>query len=211
MEFTMKRFCSLLLVLIASPLFSYTIYEFTKEIPADMQGYFSNWEPLEKVFAQKEIKTVIELGCWSGVSTIYFAEKVGPDGVVLAVDSWQGDSDDSHHVYYSTNHRFSYIYHLFLSNVLHSGYADRIVPIRMLTDEAAKAITVSADLIYVDAGHSTENVIRDILNWYPFLNEGGIMCGDDWSYWPSVQAGVIKAAKHLGKRIHSEGNFWYLY
>lgn len=62
-------------------------------------------------------------------------------------------------------------------------------------------------LIYIDAGHETENVYQDILAWYPHLVSGGVLCGDDWM-WESVREGVIRAADVLNLKIIAQGNFW---
>ncbi len=93
-----------------------------------------------------------------------------------------------------------HLYQQFLSNTIHAGLTDRIVPIRMTTDAAAKFISVKADLLYVDADDSAEQIYQDIVTWYPHLNEGGIMCGNDWDK-KSVSAGVTRAADKLGLSI----------
>jgi hypothetical protein len=76
--------------------------------------------------------------------------------------------------------------------------------------EAAEALNVQADLIYIDAAHDTENVTKDILAWYPHLKENGFMCGDDWR-WPSVQVAVTDCAQRLNKQVGCQGTFWWFY
>jgi len=77
----------------------------------------------------------------------------------------------------------------------------------MKTTEAAKALDVNPDLIYVDAAHDEQNVYQDVITWYKKLNKNGVMCGDDW-YWESVRKGVIKASKELNIKIYTNGGFW---
>ena len=74
--------------------------------------------------------------------------------------------------------------------------------------EASKALNVKADLIYIDGAHDTFSVTNDILSWYPHLEEGGIMCGDDW-WWDSVRVAVVECAKQFGKKVNYVGNFWW--
>ena len=74
--------------------------------------------------------------------------------------------------------------------------------------EAANSIKVKADFIYIDASHDTESVLNDILAWYPHLEKGGVMAGDDWLA-ETVQAGVISAAKKLNKDISYDGQCWW--
>ena len=74
--------------------------------------------------------------------------------------------------------------------------------------EAAKALNVRGDLIYLDGAHDTPSVENDILYWYPHLNTDGIMCGDDW-LWDSVRAAVEHCASILNKQVYADDNFWW--
>ncbi len=147
------------------------------------------------------------MGSWLGASTRFLASSIGNNGKVYAIDTWEGSSDEFEHM---NDPRRSSLYQLFLSNVKHAQLTEIIVPFRMKSLEAAKALNIKADLIYIDAAHDTESVYQDILAWYPHLESGGIICGDDWS-WPSVQVGVVKAAVVFRKSIYHEGNFWRFY
>lgn len=175
-------------------------------LPFDSHGWFGNAEQLKTCFNEKPVATVIEVGSWLGCSTRFLGSSIKKGGKVYAVDTWLGSSEAEH----EKNPRLSYLYQQFLSNVKHAGLTDIIVPVRMTSLEAAKALNVKADLIYIDAAHDTKSVLEDILAWYPHLNENGIMCGDDWT-WQSVQAAVIQAADQLDKSIYSSGNFWRFY
>ena len=53
----------------------------------------------------------------------------------------------------------------------------------MLSLDGAKTLTnIKADFIYIDASHYYKDVIDDLNAWHPFLNENGIICGDDWDW-----------------------------
>ena len=124
---------------------------------------------------------------------------------VYAVDTWKGSSNEPVHM---QDPRLPHLYALFLSNVKHAGLTHKIIPIRMESTEAAKALSVMADLIYIDGAHDTPSVIEDILSWHPHLQAGGVMCGDDWK-WSSVRTAVIHCASVLNQRVYGEGNFWW--
>jgi predicted O-methyltransferase YrrM len=79
----------------------------------------------------------------------------------------------------------------------------------MASLEAAQALNVQADLIYIDGAHDTESVYADIIAWYPHLAEGGVLCGDDWT-WSTVILAVQMAARDLNLQIIANGNFWQL-
>lgn len=180
-------------------------YQSNVDLPFDGHGWFMNAEQLQVQLSKKPAKVVIEVGSWLGCSTRFIASAIPDGGVVYAVDTWLGSSDESLHL---QDPRLPYLYQQFLSNVKHAGLTSKIIPVRMRSLEAASGINVKADLIYIDAGHDTASVFQDIMAWYPHLNQGGIMCGDDWG-WLTVQSAVIMGANQLGKRVCASGNFWW--
>lgn len=140
-------------------------------LPFDDHGWFGNQPQLEAIF-RDDIKVVIEIGSWLGKSTRYFAEKVGPQGKVYAIDTWLGSDQEKEH---QVDPRLKNLYQLFLSNTVHSGFTNVIVPFRMKSQEAASALNVKGDLIYIDGAHDYKSVYEDILAWKSHLNEGGIL------------------------------------
>ena len=158
-------------------------YRSIVDLPFDGHGWFINQNQLQTILSSRKPVIVIEIGSWLGCSTRFIAEKMPDNGVLYAVDTWKGSSNEQAHL---QDPRLPHLYQLFLSNVKHAGLAHKIIPIRMDSIEAAKALNVKADLIYIDAAHDTESVKKDILNWFPHLNRGGLLCGDDWG-WESVK------------------------
>ena len=206
----MKKLKFLLATTLCSfSLFSHNIYDSIDILEFDPAGYFATEGPLDQILRHKEVKTVIELGSWAGASTRFFGYRVGKEGTVYAIDHWLGTPN---HRGEMTDERLSYIYQLFLSNIQQAGLEERVIPLRMTTDEALKALRhVTADLIYVDAARDSARVYKDIMNWYPHLNEGGVICGTELRE-PSVREGVQKAAAELGMTIETnrKGFFWIL-
>lgn len=202
----MLKFVTGALLLSSSLLFSHPEpYNSINDLPFDGHGWFINAEQLHPFLAARQPKVVVEVGSWLGSSTRFIAENIQEGGVVYAVDTWRGSPTEAVHL---QDPRLPYLYQLFLSNVKHAGLTDKIIPVRMDSLEAAKALNVKADLIYLDGAHDTESVYNDIIAWNPHLAQDGVMCGDDWG-WVSVQAGVIKAAKKLNKQAHGYNNFWW--
>lgn len=179
-------------------------YHSIKDLPFDDHGWFHNQDQLYISLNSQEVTTVIEVGSWLGSSTRFIARNIPENGVVYAIDHWQGSSNEDVHM---QDPRLPQLYHLFLSNVKQAGLAKKIVPVRMSSSEAASALNVMADLIYLDASHDTESVYKDIMLWLPHVKEGGILCGDDW-WWDSVKAAVNMAADELNLGVYSSGNFW---
>ncbi len=180
-------------------------YRSIKDLPFDDHGWFRNQEPLAACLKQKPAKIVIEMGSWLGLSTRFIASTLPEGGVVYAIDTWLGSLNEETH---QQDSRLSYLYQLFLSNIKHAQLTHKIIPIRMTSMEAARALNVKADLIYLDGAHDTISVKNDILTWQEHLCQGGILCGDDWD-WPTVQLAVIHCAQYLNKEIRFKGAFWW--
>ncbi len=180
-------------------------YKSIKILPFDGHGWFGNADQLDMFLKNRDIRSVIEVGSWLGLSTRYIASSIAKDGVLYAVDTWAGSPQEAVHL---QDHRLPFLYQQFLSNVVHAGLTDKIIPIRMNSVEAAKALNIKATLIYLDASHDTQSVLTDIAVWFPHLEEGGVMCGDDWT-WETVRIAVVQMAKRLGKTVHASGNFWW--
>ena len=179
-------------------------YQSINILPFDAHGWFMNSEQMKRLIDDIQPKVVIEVGSWLGLSTRFIAEHIS--GKVYAIDTWKGTLNEDVHM---KDPRLPYLYQQFLSNVIHTNLCDKIIPIRMESREAAGALNIKADLIYIDASHDEESVCCDILQWNPHLNENGVLCGDDWC-WETVRLGVARAAASLDMDIIAEGNFWRL-
>ena len=102
-------------------------------------------------------------------------------------------------------------YNQFLSNMVHYGVADRVIPIHMSSNDASEYLDMKFDFCYIDSEHTEEAVYNDLCNWYPKLNENGFMCGDDWIYFKNtLRKGVKRFAKENNLNIFSIQNFWWL-
>lgn len=69
------------------------------------------------------------------------------------------------------------------------GYEHKCVVLRGLTDEMAPSVpNESVGMVYVDANHTREWVLKDINNYLPKLVPGGIMAFHDYEN-PSYEVG----------------------
>lgn len=183
-------------------------YEAIRLLPLDEHGWFRNHRQLEAIFATESIETIIEIGSWLGKSTLFMASHLPEGGRIYAVDHWHGSPE--HQPGQHAHHKaMGYLFHQFLSNVIHRGLADKVVPIRMESGEAAAALAVEPDLIYFDGAHDYSSVKRDLNLWLPHASEKTILCGDDWR-WPTVRRAVTEFAIENGFQIQPDDNFWRL-
>lgn len=161
----------------------------------------------DKIFAEHTIKTIIEVGSWLGSSTRWFAERLPKDGYIISVDTWKGSEE--HQAGMSHHHpQMSVLYQQFLSNNLHKGLADQIIPVRMDSLEAAAAIKIVPDLFFLDAAHDEMNVYNDLCAWVPKIKNHALICGDDWAIFEGVRKAVTRYAVENNFEIMHVDNFW---
>lgn len=185
-------------------------YDTVELLPFDGQSLYSNAVAMEALIKERNVKTVIEVGSWLGASTRHIAQTLPFDGKVYAVDHWLG-GDDQHPLNH-LNVKLPTLYAQFLSNVIHAGLTDKIIPVKMDSIAASKVLNVSPDLVYVDASHGEQDVYDDIVAWYPFVKGHGVICGDDWGWGHDrpIQKAVGRFALENNLSIHQNGWFWYL-
>jgi hypothetical protein len=146
----------------------------------------------------KEMRNIIEIGSWKGRST--HALLSGCKGNVTAVDNFIGSKDPHDKAFYSANS-----FEDFKKNV---GHFENLKIVEGDSLETAKDIPdKSFDMVFIDAGHSYEEVIADIDAW---KNKARVLlCGHDYHYpW----LGVIKAVdEKLGLLSGVKNSIWYKY
>lgn len=182
-------------------------YASTWKLPRDDHGWFRNHDQLRAALAETPANTVVELGSWLGLSARFMARLLSPGGKLYCIDTWAGSAEHWNIPDFEVQRRLVLLYQQFLSNVMHDDLCNQIIPFRTTTLEGARMLMVRADLVYVDAAHDEESVYQDIMAWHAKLAPGGIMCGDDWD-WPSVQAGVTRAANELNRSLVGSEGFW---
>ncbi len=150
----------------------------------------------------------VEIGVWKGRSLTAVACGL-PDGCTLtAVDHWQGNRAQL-----TCGH----------GQAMEPGFTvlrdfnrtlDALRTLRPgLTIEVVQgdSVTVAAeddrpyDVVFIDAGHDTDEVIADVLAWSPCLVPGGLLCGHDWNYTT-----VREALKQVvPDAVMVPGDVWY--
>jgi hypothetical protein len=177
-------------------------------MPYNPHGWYSNHEPLANLIKRFNVRTIVEVGSWMGVSTIDLARMVPAGGKVYAVDTWKGSPNE---LAWFDPLILATLYDQFLSNMIHAQVTDRVIPIRMESTEAAKHFDVQADLIYIDATHTYEACYADLKAWYPHLSPGGVICGDDLRWGDAgVERAVRQFAVERNLRMYDSGWFWWL-
>ncbi len=190
--------------------------------PADPQGWGSDKPIFRTAIEAVRPKTIIELGTWKGMSAIHMAkicEELGLETEIVCVDTWLGSpenwlerEDVNGFASMRLHAGFPRLYDTFVANVLDAGVERYITPFANTTDNAAvvfKKLGFACDLLYVDAAHETEPVLKDLRAFTPLVRKGGWVVGDDWK-WGSVRKAAETFAKERRVQLEHEANkYWF--
>lgn len=188
----------------------------------DLQGWNGMHPALVRAVEAARPALAFDVGVWKGQSVTHLAEamrRVRPDSALLAIDTFLGspehwDRRRADRIVDSLGlvHGWPSLYWQFLSNMVLSGHAERVVPLPQTSDNAAlilRRLGLRADLIHIDAAHEYEPVKRDLENYWALLRPGGILVGDDYA-WPGVKQAADEFAARMGLRLEVEDPKWTL-
>ena len=147
--------------------------------------------------------TMIEIGSFTGESTVMFAEKFKQ---VIAVDPFilYHEKDWSEIRRYEQD-RWDRIYSEFLER---TKPFENIQHLKMYSDEACKEIKEQVDFVYIDGLHTYEQCKKDIENFLPLVKKGGYIGGHDYSSaWPGVKQAVNEAFGKPDYVFGGDGNW----
>ena len=150
--------------------------DYTNEIP----GWMKNGELNRLHDMAKDMASIVEVGSWKGRST--HALLSACKGTVFAIDHFQGSiGEEEAHAEAKTGD----IYAEFMKNV---GMFPNLQVVKAASLVAAQQIAdKSVDMVFLDGGHTYEEVKADIAAWEPKVTK--IICGHDYS-WPDVKRAV---------------------
>lgn len=167
-----------------------------------IEGWMT-FEELQWIYnTAKKYNSIAEIGSWKGRST--HAWLSGCKGTVTSVDTWKGSSspnDWTHDLAQQED-----IFAKFKENV--AGFKNLIIK-KGKSEEVAKTIPdKSYDIVFIDAGHTYEDVVGDIRAWRGKAKVA--LCGHD--YFETKWMDVVKAVDdELGKPDEIHGTIWVKY
>ncbi len=167
--------------------------------PTDLQGWHSQHPYLTRAIDEARPTIVVEVGVWKGASVVTMAREIQRlqlDAVVIAIDTWLGSSE--HYLWEKfipdLDFEFGYprLYHKFAANICNEGLSDQVVPLPLDSIngfQLLKARGIRPDVLHIDAGHDYQSVMADLKAWWPQMNAGGVLIGDDYFKKPLVGQG----------------------
>lgn len=177
-----------------------------------IEGWFNmEKQYLELLDATPEKGIFVELGAYKGKSTSFIVTEIvnrNRNIQFYTVDTFEGDSGstDKKEVEAYKQVNVSKMYEEFKENTKH--LSDRLQTIIGKSNEAAEYFEDnSVDVIFIDAGHSKEAVLKDIKAWLPKMKNNSIMAGHDYTGWEGVGQAVREL---LGTPNKVENDCWFI-
>lgn len=185
----------------------------TDQFPADEGERPDGWGArhwiFEEVLRSHRPSLIIEVGSWKGASAIQMGllcKDLALDAAIICVDTWLGSPEHVLKPRFSVSLRrrwgYPQLYHNFLANVIKWKCDDMVVPFPNTSENAAVVFGrkgLKADVIYIDAAHEYEAVLRDFQIYWELLEDGGYLIGDDYISWE----GVTRAADEFAQMVKS--------
>lgn len=164
----------------------------------EIMGWFTDHKFYREMVEQApDAAHFVEVGCWHGRSTRYLATEIANSGKQIrldAVDHFRGSQGEGEQ--FMRDEAASgggTIRATFDANM--GPLLSRINVVQEASTKAAELYKdESLDFVFIDAGHSEEEVLADIVAWHPKVKPGGILSGHDFSgAWPGVERAVRRA------------------
>lgn len=182
---------------------------------SEVLGWF-DWEPLydRAVETAPPGSTLVEVGVFCGKSLIYLARKArdADKGLrVIGVDTFQGSPEFDGRVFFN-DRPFSQapsgaLVSLCVSALTEHGVRDDVILLMTDSLQAARLFNnASLHMVFVDADHTEEAVVDDILSWCPKVAPGGILAGHDYWDFPGVKSAVDRLIPDAV--THPEQTWW---
>jgi hypothetical protein len=132
----------------------------------------------------------LEIGSFEGRSTVFIKELNNLKSL-MAIDIWEGAD-----IYNNIN--FNKVYENFKNNInirTNNDNTKNINFLKISSDDFFKNNKVYYNLIYIDGSHHYEQVKKDFINSFNFLeNNGYIICDDFmWFYYSKIEDNPMKA------------------
>jgi len=137
----------------------------------------------------------VELGSYYGKSTAFLAVEIINSGKKItlnSIDSWSFEADPTYLNYKNeSGDNGEDVYQKYLKNM--KPLKKVVKTIRSVSwDAAALFENASVDFLFIDADHSFDAVVKDLVTWIPKVKRGGVIAGHDY-FTPSVQSAVHAA------------------
>jgi predicted O-methyltransferase YrrM len=156
----------------------------------------------------------IEVGSFVGHSAVYLGNFLKKnEGTLLCIDTWCGDANMILHKRFKSSMLNDdgdpKMYTHFLNRVIDNKLQETIIPFRMSSIAAARALKVlnyTIDFVYLDSAHECGETFFELSLYYDLLKNGGIIIGDDYITFPAVKHDVDLFCKMTSSEVIFTGD-----
>lgn len=136
-----------------------------------------------------ECDTILEVGAWKGRTSVVLAASVKV--LLVVVDNFKGNAGDPKHSQAFTEGGSEQVKAEFVENCREFLSSKKLVLVEKDADYVLPRLpSYFYDMVFIDAGHEKDQVVRNIQDGMRILNAGGLLCGHDYLYWPGVKEAV---------------------
>lgn len=151
----------------------------------EVPGWFSYSDLYDKMIRDlPDNSNIVEVGSWLGKSTNHMANKIKyskKNFNFTTVDTFKGTLNESLHQSI-VNSFGGDVFYEFVDNTILSNNYNTFEIIKDTSENASSQFqNNSLDFVFLDAGHTYDDVIKDIKYWYKKVKPGGIIAGDDYA------------------------------
>lgn len=134
---------------------------------------------LPTIFCDCGIEVIAEIGVYRGIN---FRKLISSSCIkeAWAVDAW--NIEIMRDALTVPSNRMDYYYQRMLILEMKDK---RVRVLKNMSSAAAEyfaTIGKQFDLIYIDADHTYDGCMKDLIAYYPLVKDGGVFCGHDYSY-----------------------------
>jgi predicted O-methyltransferase YrrM len=150
-------------------------YQFTSDV---FSSKIPLWEKVLKSFKGKPNIHYLEIGVFEGKSAFWMLENILTHSTsrLTCIDIFPKQIEER-----------------FYANLKKSGFKDKVTVIKGMSQKALKRLSENSfDIIYIDGGHTADNVLSDAVLSWPLLKEEGIMIFDDYLLNPKGDSPHMK-------------------
>ena len=161
---------------------------------------------------------VVEIGSFTGMSAITIAKvmlehQIRP--LIFCIDTWLGDMNmwinKAVYEYLAPVNGRPQVYEQFMANVVGHNFTRTILPFSTTSILGARFLHIfnfHPQAIFLDSAHEQGETLIELALFWPLLQPGGILFGDDWN-WKTVRCDVKKFAYYRQLNIEIlEGFVW---
>lgn len=160
-------------------------------------------ETLKKTNKRHGKLEILEIGSFEGRSATWISDNLldHDESFLTCIDTFEGSNEHLNKKITSS------LYETFKYNITQSKNSKKIKTIVGDSHAALpKLIELNQkyDIIYVDGGHSFEDVIQDGRDAYKLIKDDGVIIFDDYKWFTTKKSGIIRTVKYAVDVLESE-------